>query len=84
MVGKGGQQDEEILIRTKISMSHLHTPAHAMIAKTHSCVKCLQHESFMAALSCTEHARHRSLLGKKISLHSFLDLLNICCDCCTN
>lgn len=84
VVGKHQQQDEEILICTKISMSCLHTPSHAMITKTHSCVKCLQHESFMAALSCTEHRRHRSLLGKKISLHSLLDFLNICCDCCTN
>lgn len=55
VVGKGRQRDEEILICTKISVPCLHTPAHAMIAESPSCVKWLQNESFMAALSCTEH-----------------------------
>lgn len=69
---KAWQQDEEILICTKTSTSCLHTPAHAMITKIHSCVKCLQRESFMAVLCCARSTRGTGLSPRKANFPSQL------------
>lgn len=66
------QQDEEILICTKISTSCLHTPAHAMIIELCSCVKCLQRESFMAVHCRARHVQGTGLSSRKANFPSRL------------
>lgn len=66
------QQDEEILICTKISTSCLHTSAHTTITELHSCVKCLQRESLVAAHCCVRCIQGTGLSPRKANFPSRL------------